>query len=373
MFAGVFFTDSITVEDLYQKYERAQAGKGKVRVLIVPGHDNEQGGTEFRGIREADMNVLVGEELTRLLFSDPSYEPLLLRSARGYAPGFEEYVQTKEGDIAAFIKSRKQTMQELLRSGDVHMTTGVIHNNAPNNVATKLYAVNKWASEHGVDIVLHIHFNDYPGRPNHRAGRYNGFAVYVPDKQYSNAKASRAVAESLFAQFSKFYAESNLPVEDSGIVEDQELIAIGAYNTLDPVGILIEYGYIYEQRFLDDDVREAALKELAFQTYQGLNRFFGKHGEIFQRYPTGLLPHIWPSPLAQGITGEKSVLALQAALTLEDVYPPSGESKRDCPLTGSFGPCTERAVRLFQMKHGIPSSGTVGPQTLQKLNEKYSR
>ena len=148
---------------------------------------------------------------------------------------------------------------------------------------------------------------------------------------------------------------------------------MGAYNTLDAAAALIEYGYIYEQRFLNNAVREATLKELAFQTYQGLNRFFGTYADLFQQYPTTLLPHEWRERLEEGMTDASNVLSLQVALQLENVYPPEGKSKRDCPLTGSFGPCTARAVKLFQQKNGIPQSGVVADATLQKLNEKYGR
>lgn len=372
IFASVFFIESAAPEALKAKYARALSGGSKIRVLIVPGHDSEAWGTEFRGVREADMTAAVGESLTKLLASDSAYEPLLVRSQWEYAAGFEEYFKDTRANIHAFVLEKKQTMRELVRAGSVHLTEGVIHNSASSDIAMRLYAFNVWANEHGVDIVLHLHFNDYPGRPTHRAGRYNGFALYVPDTQFSNSRASRAVAEALFKQFSKFYAESNLPVEGSGIVEDQELIAIGAYNTLDPVGVLIEYGYIYEQRFLDGDIREKTMKELAFQTYQGLNRFFGKYGEALQKYPTTLLPHEWNVPLAEGTANHSSVLALQVALFFEEVYPPQGD-KRNCPLTGIFGPCTVRAVRLFQEKNGLPASGIVGTLTLKKLNELYSR
>ncbi len=373
LFAGVFFTESITPEDLKEIYTRATHGERKLRVLIVPGHDSDAWGTEFRGVREADMTVALGEELARILALDSAFEPILTRTETGYTPEFQNYFGTERDTIATFIDEKKQTMRELVRAGSVHLTDGVIHNSAPNEVARKLYSINKWANEHRVDIVLHLHFNDYPGRRNEKAGRYNGFALYVPDAQFSNARASRAVALSLLKQFLKFYAESNLPIEDGGIVEDQALIATGSYNTLDPASVLIEYGYIYEQKFADTDVRSRIFKELAFQTYHGLNRFFGKNGEIFQKYPTTLLPHTWNEPLASGETGNPSVLSLQAALLFEDLYPPAGRSKRDCPLTGSFGPCTLLAVQRFQQKYGLPASGNVGELTLQKLNEKFSK
>ena len=71
--------------------------------------------------------------------------------------------------------------------------------------------------------------------------------------------------------------------------------------------------------------------------------------------------------------GHPSILSLQAALLFEELYPPAGESKRDCPLSGSFGPCTALAVKNFQQKYGLPASGTVGELTLAKLNEIYGR
>lgn len=373
LIASVFFTESSTPEALKAKYSVAAGGGEKVRVLIVPGHDDESWGTEFREVREADMTVLLGEELTRSLSANPLYQPILVRAQTGYAPGFTEYIEKERDAIRAFINGKKKIMRDLIWAGSAHTREGVMHGVATSEVAERLYAINRWANEYKIDIVLHIHFNDYPGRRNGRPGRYSGFSFYVPDPQFSNARASRAVAKSLFEQFSKFHSESNLPIENSGIVEDQELIAVGAYNTLDPASVLIEYGYIYEQRFLDAEVREAAIKELAFQTVQGLNRFFGNYGEVFQKYPTALLPHVWKESLVQGMGSHPSVLSLQAALLLEGLYPPEGESKRDCPLSGNFGPCTERAVKSFQKKNGLSPSGKVGELTLLELNEKYSK
>lgn len=373
MFASVFFVDSITTQELKERYSGALQGNGRVRVLIVPGHDDEAWGTEFRGVREADMTVMVGEELSRILSADPTYEPILVRTRQGYAKEFQDYFEKEGSSIAEFVKGKKEVMRDLIRAGSVHMTEGVIHNSAPTLVATRLYALNKWANENNVDIVLHIHFNDYPGRPSHRAGRYNGFSIYVPDPQFSNARASIDVAESLFEQFSKFYAESNLPVEDSGVVEDHELIAIGSYNTLDPVGILIEYGYIYEQRFLDTAVRNAELRELSFQTYLGLNRFFGSFTETFRKYPTTLLPHRFDEALSQSSGTSPEVLSLQTALTLSGAYPPAGEDLHSCPRSGSYGSCTTRAVKEFQKEQGIAETGALDEVTRGKLNELYSK
>ena len=231
LFAGVFFTESTTPEALQTKYARALYGGDKLRVLIVPGHDDEAWGTEFNGVREADMTVLLGEELTKLLSSDIAFEPLLLRSTTGYASGFSEYVGQEGEAIRAFLQEKKQTMRDLIRAGSVHMVDGVIHNSAPSATAQKLYAVNRFANEYGIDIVLHIHFNDYPGRSHTRAGRYNGFSIYVPDSQFSNARASRGIAEALFTQFSTFYAESNLPLEDKAVSCQTKSLSLSVHIT----------------------------------------------------------------------------------------------------------------------------------------------
>lgn len=374
--ASVFFVQSVTTDGLKQKYRDTGRGNSqKIRVLIVPGHDNESWGTEFRGVREADMTAAVGEELSRLLSGDPHYEPILARTRAGYAREFSEYFIAEQDTVRGFVANKKRVMTDLKKTGMVErLAEGVVHNNAASDVVWKLYSINRWANEHNVDIVFHLHFNDYPGRRYNRPGRYDGFALYVPEDQFSNAQASRAVADSLFSQFSKFYAESNFPFEENGIVPDQDLIAIGAYNTLDAASVLIEYGYIYEQKFLDDAIRKQFMQELAFQTYLGLNRFFGAFEEALRKYPTTFLPHEWNSALAEGVANRPSVLSLQAALLLEQAYPPEGKNKRNCPLSGTFGPCTASAVRDFQREQGItPINGVVGPFTLQKLNGKYSR
>ena len=328
--ASVFFVDSITANGLKTTYQNAAQRGDRVKILIVPGHDNESWGTEFRGVREAEMTAAVGEELARLLASDPHFEVVLTRTSAGYAKEFSDYFVNEKSAVQAFVTSKRQIMNDLQKKGSVEPVVGVRHNRAASDVVWKLYSFNKWANEHGTQIVLHIHFNDYPGRPYDRPGRYDGFALYVPEDQFSNARASRALAASLFTQFSQFYIESNLPKESSGIVPDQDLIAIGAYNTLDAASVLVEYGYIYEDKFLDPRIRGAFLKELAFQTYLGLNKFFGTFEETFRRYPTTFLPHRWDETLQEGVRRNPSVLSLQAALLSERLYPPEGTDKLTC-------------------------------------------
>lgn len=369
LLSSVFFVESTTTEAIKEAYRKGES----IRILVVPGHDDESGGTEFLGVREASMTVVLGEELYRLLSSDPHYEPILVRDRNGYTEEFKTYFKEAELTVRGFVANKKRTMQDLLKQGLLEREDGVKHNRAPSDVAYRLYSINTWANENDVDLVIHIHFNDYPGRRWNRPGRYDGFTVYVPDGQYSNAKPSLEIGKAIADKLSVFIASSNLPKESGsgGVVPDQELIALGSYNTLDPAGMLIEYGYIYEAAFLKPHTRKLVMNELAFQTYLGLNQFFGNFTEIFREYPTTFLPHKFDKFLSKGSKSVADVLALQTALRLSDVYPPKGESLRSCPVSGNFGSCTMRSVKEFQRKYGLLETGVLDDVTRGKLSELY--
>lgn len=376
--ASVFFTDSTTTEKLKEDYSSTEKTKGKIKLLIVAGHDDESGGTEFRGVKEAKINLELAENLAEFFKDNDKFEITLVRDRNGYNPVFLNYFNKERESIKEFTTKQKETMAELVRAGEVHNTEGVIHNSAPSETVLKLYGINKWANENNTDIVLHIHFNDDPTRNRKRKreaeGKYSGFAIYIPEAQYSNAKASRAVAEPIYSQLAKFYPVSDLLQEQDGIVDDQKLIAIGAHNTLDSVGMLIEYGYIYEPQFLNENIRNFVIKELAFQTYVGLVNFFETETKLSLKYDTLLLPHKWEENLQKGAKNKESVLALQTALNFEKLYPPEGFDKRDCPITGNFGNCTSLALKKFQEKYDInDEAGKIGESTKNKLNELYSR
>ncbi|MEK7157837.1 MAG: N-acetylmuramoyl-L-alanine amidase [Patescibacteria group bacterium] len=372
--ASVFFVESTSTEILKEHYSGINEKTGKIKLLIVAGHDDESGGTEFRGVKEAKINVELALNLAEFFKDKDKFEITLVRDKNGYNPIFLNYFNRERESIKEFVSKQKETMSELTRAGDVHNMEGVIHNSAPAETALKLYGINKWANENNIDIVLHIHFNDYPTRKYGREGKYSGFAVYVPEAQYSNAKASRAVAEAIFNQLAKFYPKSDFLQEQDGIVEDQKLIAIGSHNTLDSVGMLIEYGYIYEPQFLNENIRDSMIKELAFQTYIGLVGFFENSVKKYFAYNTLLLPHKWEGTLQKGAKNEEGILSLQAALNFEKLYPPEGFDKHDCPISGNFGRCTELALKAFQEKYNISGeAGKIGGSTKDKLNELYSR
>ncbi len=385
MTASVFFKDSVTAESLRQTF--ASSGKPvyrgnqrksgeRVRILVVPGHDAEYSGTVFGGLKEVELNWLLADRLYELLKSEPGFEVFLTQTSAGYSPTFQKYFTDGREGILKFVEDHKARMENFVQAGKVARVTQVEHNNAPTEVALRLFGINKWANENGIDIVIHIHFNDYPGRRRGQEGKYSGFAIYVPENQYSNAKGSKSVASFVYDRLSKLYPPSNLPIEDQGIVEDQELIAIGSNNTLDGAGMLIEYGYIYESAFYEPELRDTAVSDLALQTFLGVMDFFGKKPDasLSSEYETAYVPHVWEKDLEHGIESDPDVLRLQAALALEGVYPPPGEDKNDCPLTGSFGNCTKRSVKAFQEKQNIvPAEGYVGEKTRMKLNEMFGK
>ncbi|TSC84508.1 MAG: hypothetical protein G01um101417_173 [Parcubacteria group bacterium Gr01-1014_17] len=272
--AGVFFVDSITEGELKEAYAKALRGEGKVKILIVPGHDDVSWGTEYNGIREADLTMRVGEALSAQFVKNPAYEAVLLRDRNGHLPAFEKYFTEHIDAVRAEVVAKKSIMKDLLAAGSVERLEGVQHNKAALGVALRLYAINQWANENNFQLVLHLHFNDFGGRTARNMHQYNGFALYVPDGQYSNAKASYAVGEALFAEFSSMFQKSNLPKEDAGIVPDQSLIAVGAYNTLNAASVLIEYAYIYEAPLRTPAGRKEAIERFADTTFRGVEQFF---------------------------------------------------------------------------------------------------
>ena len=111
---------------------------------------------------------------------------------------FAKYFIDNWSEIEQWEGDKKETMVELISAGKIKKIDNPIHETIPADVAFRLYAINKWVSEQGFDIVIHIHFNDYGTRPMTHPGDFYGFTIYVPEEQYSNSKASQALAQSVF-------------------------------------------------------------------------------------------------------------------------------------------------------------------------------
>ena len=361
-YLGQVFKETITPEDLSQAYKES-----KLKILIVPGHDNEYSGTVHQGIREADLNLVLAEWLYNYLKNDPRFEVKVTRDFKtgNYLPEFASYFTDKRKEIISFRLNMRQQFLALISSGALNEYVGVSHNFAKEEVAIRLYGINKWANENNVDVALHLHLNDYPNRGNQVAGKYSGFSIYVPESQYPNARASYALAESVAKTLKSLQTPSTLPIESKMIIPDQELIALGAQGSREGAAILVEYGYIYESKFINPLVRARIFPELAWQTYLGIKDYFSDRGTL---PATVLLPHAFRTPLFEGLRGNPDALTLQRLLQLKGYYPPAGETLENCPVNGNFGPCVKRAVINFQMANSLPVTGAVSELPLIKLN-----
>jgi len=371
--AAVFLHESITITDLKSRYDGAGQGKTKVRVLIVPGHEPAYGGAEYKDLNEGDMNVELAGYLEKFLKNDSHYDVMLSRGVNGWDRALSAFFNESSEKISRFINENHDNMLHLVNNGSVvKVMDGIKHSKAPKDVALRLYGINMWADENKIDVLIHVHFNDYPRKNAGMLGKYSGFAIYVPERQYSNATTTRALADAVYKRLAKYNPTSDLPKEKAGVIEEQDLIAIGSNNTLEAPSMLIEYGYIYESQFADSKVRKLVLKDLAFQTYLGMGDFFGDRGTAYA-YDTLLLPYVWDSTFTRIKSDKNDVLALQTALMAEGLYPVSPKNKNDCPRTGTFGECTSSALEEFQRKYGIKSEkNMVGKETAKVLNRLYS-
>ncbi len=367
--AAIFFVQSITAAQIQHTYSASGAAtpEKKVRILIVPGHQPDTGGTEFNGVYERDIAVDVADALAALLRQNSHYDVMVARTKTAWNPILQTYFDTHAGEIDAFRKSQALQMASHLADGSFSLETEqVYHNTTPTAAALELYGINKWTSDNGYDITLHLHVNDYAGRRARAPGTYDGFAIYVPEHQYSNAAASRSIAEFIAARLSAYHATSTLPKEDQGVVEDRQLIATGSNNSADDAALLIEYGYIYEPQFQDAALRPLAVADYAYETYLGLQDFVGD--PLQSTYGSVSFPYDWSTVTAQDNERGPGTYALQAALRHLGYYPPAYTTFSDCPVSGHVGPCTHAALSAYQSAHSLLPTGELGPQTRDVLN-----
>lgn len=355
------FPETVSPQDLTRAYAEAAAGGKKVRILIVPGHEPTYGGTEFMGFYERELVLSLAQQLKKELQADKNIEVLVARDASGWNADLARYFIKQKKEIERFFATHLKEMKKF-EKGRPKSTDQIEHNEARTDVALRLYGITKWAQEHDVDLMLHLHLNDEVGHAQNQRGEQSGVAVYVPDAVYGNARASRVLGQAVFERLNAFSATSTLPIEDQGVVPDRDLIALGAQNTSEIPSVLIEYGYIYEPTFTGSGARLAAFKDLAYQTMLGVRDALA--GRQAVTYETRSLPYVW----TEGPPSANSIYALQALLHTQGFYPPTGMSLADCPVSGVFGPCTQTALKRFQAAQGIEQTGSVGPKTRAALN-----
>ncbi len=245
-----------------------------IKILLVPGHDDEVWGAQYGNTKEAEMNLSLATNLYNILKKDKRFEVYITREKGAYTREFADYLSLHQADISAFKEAAKTEMQNRISSGSFTEKENVPHNNASEDAAIKLYGFNKWANENKMGAVIHIHFNDYP-RPNAwTAGKHRGFAIYIPDNQFGNSLESGLLGANIHMQLVKKYITSTYEKELGGLIADQKLIALGSNGTLLPSvrSVLIEYGYIY--RFKTKASRERAYTSMSKLTATGIKNYF---------------------------------------------------------------------------------------------------
>ncbi len=279
--SAAFFATGISIKDLIERYVDA-LGERKIKILIVAGHEPNDGGAIYKNLKERDLNLELSEQIKDILSQNERFEIIMARDAHGWNPAIAHYVAKNKTAIQKWERSAKNEMARLAKNGKIKLISTddkVPHADANQSAALFLYGINKWASENKVDIAIHVHFNDNP--KYHGEPTYEGFAVYVPERQYSNGTSSKVLGQNIYGELSKIERPSTMPKESSGLVEDQDLIAIGSYNTSDSLSVLIEYAYIYEPFMQNINLREEFIRNAAQKTAKAVGTFFESRALLF--------------------------------------------------------------------------------------------
>jgi len=324
---------------------RYTSKKTPVRILIVPGHNDESSGAYAYGTREADLNANIGERLYTLLQQDPNLSVTLSRDTKGFREPFATFFTSRADDIATFRETIRRDYAQLILEGKIPFPSySPPHGEATLPDALKLYGANLWAYENDTDIVIHLHLNDYAGRKTN-AGKYTGYAIYYAGPPLLNAPLSSKLAHAIANHMDDIRTSSNYPSEISGLIPDTELLALGAHGSVDAAAVLVEYGYMSERVFSRAETKDAMADLVAYETALGIKDFLGS--KVVITPPQSLTASLAKLP---SVTPSSAALALQYTLLKQGLYPPSGKSLSDCPLTGTVGPCTKAAYNAYTRK-----------------------
>src|SRR3989344_5385054 len=83
----VFFSTALAYNTKPTSRDTAQPEEKKpIKILIVPGHDNQFSGAVFNGVREADLNLELAKKLVSSLAEDTRLYVTIARDDSGYIP-----------------------------------------------------------------------------------------------------------------------------------------------------------------------------------------------------------------------------------------------------------------------------------------------
>jgi N-acetylmuramoyl-L-alanine amidase len=325
-----------TAEELLEKRKRYFTPSSVVvpdrilKILIVPGHDDQYFGAVYKDVKEVELNRIVAQKLAEYLQREPGIEVTIAHEQNMYNPFLQFIFSMYKNDIENFIENSKYNFLKKIKKQKIELQDTGFHNTALPEVRHRLYGINWWANYMQADLVIHIHFNDYAGRKGSEK-KYDGFSIYIPGEHFGNHALSKSAANFVFEELKKIRPVSNLPQEQKGIIEGHELIAIGSNESLHAGSMLIEYGYIYEDVFHNPIIKDAKFDYLAYSTYVGIKKFLG---ENYFAKPSQVLD------IQKNKTTRDNV-TWQFEKAFEGKYPPEGKTLRDCPITGFLGGCSQ--------------------------------
>ncbi len=255
-------------------------------ILLVPGHDTDtdcnngmkcNSGASYKSIYERDLVVDLANNISTLLSQDSKYKVVIARDKKAWNPTFASYFTDKKQATLDFKNQHQVAYKLLIASGQqkVIPNTGK-HTTADQKTAIELYGINKWADENKVDLIIHLHFNNATRRHVNLPGPNKGFDIFIPDKQRVNAMVSRIIAENIYKELQKKFTPETAGNNYNSLYEDQDLIALGASDTLIKPAILIEYAYIYEKDLQTSKSRKNTLEQMAEQTVAGIQDYFNR-------------------------------------------------------------------------------------------------
>lgn len=344
----------------------------KVRVLIVPGHEPDNGGTNYGDIYERNLTPIIGQDLQQYLDTNTHYQTFITRSTSTWNATFANYFQNDWNQIISWEQAAKVAF--IASSTPAQNLSQEISNDAAADDAMRLYGITKWADENNIDLMIHIHLNNYPdAMAKQIAGKYSGLVMYMPADDLANSAISKPIAEAVFNRLSLYNPISNLKVESQGLESDDSLIAMGAYNTSKSASMLIEYDYIYEPQIVNPQVRPIALADFAYQTYLGLQDYYDGNTNVTatSSYNPSANVYDWQNQVTSTDSNPDDIYAMQTALIMDGDYPPIGKTKNDCPHSGTFGSCTRLAIEAFQQKNNIFNETVFGQKTFSMLKDIY--
>jgi len=240
------------------------------KVLLVAGHTAQTKGAVFGNTTEYELNYDIMKKLEREMKSR-GFEVLVSHEGSDYNQTFLNYFDANEKRILDYRENRKDAYDKQYPQGVV--TNDTDHNHASPLGVIQLYGVNLWANENNMDAVVHLHFNDYPGRPAGTRGTHTGFSVFAPLKTNQHFIESFNLAKSVEKHMLKYINRSTVKNESAGVLES-ELIAVGQANSTTMPSILIENGFIYESKFTDKSRREPVLTRQANSIANGIEEYF---------------------------------------------------------------------------------------------------